>query len=92
MVTRNKYEKAVRIVKEYEERERKRKERRDLEIDEAILKLSKGDYLHYSGGSMSEYFIKGDFYRLTGQPYKHRVNVINSKGVRVNTNMRFFTV
>ena len=92
MVTRNKYEKAVRIVKEYEERERKRKERRDLEIDEAILKLSKGDYLYYIGGSMSEYFIKGDFYRLTGKPYRDRVNVINSKGVRVNTKMRFFTV
>ena len=63
MITKNKYEKALKTVAEYERILKIKQERKDTEIDQAILKLSKGDYLIYNGGSMSEYFVKGNSYR-----------------------------
>ena len=92
MITKNKYEKALKTIAEYERDLKIKQDRKDTEIDEAILKLSKGDYLVYNGGSNSKHFVKGKLYRLTGQPYRDRVNIISGKGVRTNTKMRFFTI
>ena len=52
--------------------------------------LKRGDYVVYIGGSESQYLTKNKQYRLTGEPYRNRICIINDKGNRMNCKQSFF--
>jgi hypothetical protein len=52
--------------------------------------LKRNSYIVYCGGSESKYLTIGKKYRLTCEPYRDRVCIINDKGVRMNCKHKHF--
>ena len=57
-----------------------------------LLNSKRGDYITYIGGSESKNLIKGKKYRLTCEPWRRRVAVINETGKRQGYRDWFFSI
>ena len=88
MITKEEYLKALEIVEEYHNQLKKEIVNHKPNLNDIGLK--RGDYVVYVGGSESQYLTKNKQYRLTGEPYRNRICIINDKGNRMICNQSFF--
>ena len=88
MITQEEYLQAKKIVDDYNKQ-------LDLYIfnkRNEILNAKRGDYLIYIGGSDSKNLIKGEKYRLTCEPFRDRVAIINETGKRQVYKNKLFVI
>jgi phage gp45-like len=88
MITKQEYINALEIVEEYHEQLKKQIVNHEPKLNDIGLK--RGDYVIYNGGLESQYLTKNKQYRLTGEPYRNRICIINDKGCRMNCKQSFF--
>jgi phage gp45-like len=88
MITKDKYLKALEIVEEYHNQLKREIINHKPKLNDIGLK--RGDYIVYIGGSESKYLTKNKQYRLTCEPYRDRICIINDNGNRMNCNQSFF--
>jgi hypothetical protein len=88
MITKQEYLKALEIVEEYHIQLKKEIVLHEPKLNDIGLK--RGDYVKYIGGSESKYLTKDKQYRLTGEPYRNRICIINDSGARMNCRQCFF--
>jgi hypothetical protein len=53
-------------------------------------RLIRGDYIKYNGGSTSKHLTKNKKYKLTCEPFRDRVAIINDNGTRMNIKNKYF--
>ena len=88
MITKDEYLKALEIVEEYHNQLKQEIVNHKPKLNDIGLK--RRDYVVYIGGSESQYLTKNKQYRLTGEPYRDRIYIINDKGKRMNCKQSFF--
>ncbi len=77
MINKEEYLKALSVVDAYKKQEYLR---RLTNLND--LGLKKGDFVKYIGGSQSKYLIVDKPYRLTCEPFRNRVAIIDDSGKR----------
>jgi hypothetical protein len=88
MVTKEEYLKALEIVNSYNKQldESNIKNLRD----ELVPDLKRNDYVEYIGGSHSKYLTIGTMYRLTSEPFRDKVSIINDNDSRMVVKIKYF--
>jgi len=88
MITQKEYLKALNTIKSYH----KQSNLSNIELlrEKLSPNLNRNDFIKYESGSTSKYLTEGNKYRLTCEPYKNRVCIINDGGKRMNTNVLYF--
>ena len=99
MITKEQYLKALKIVEEYHCQLKNEIEEYHCQLKNEIEKqktklndigLKRGNYVVYVGGSESKYLTKNKQYRLTREPSRNKILIINDKGKRMICNQAFF--
>ncbi len=88
MITEQEYRVALELIEQYviqQNQEIKYKRTHLIGIG-----LKRGDYVRFIGGSDSKYLIKGNCYRLTGEPFSIFVSIIGENGKRKQQKQSFF--
>jgi hypothetical protein len=80
MITEQEYRAALELIEQYVIQQKQ-------EINYKLrhltgIGLNRGDYVRFIGGSESKYLIKGNSYRLTGEPFSIFVTIIGENGKR----------
>ncbi len=80
MITEQEYRAALELIEQYVIQQKQ-------EINYKLrhlngIGLNRGDYVRFIGGSESKHLIKGNCYRLTGEPFSVFVAIIAENGKR----------
>lgn len=90
MITKEEYLKALEIVEKYHQQLKKEIVNHKPNLNGMGLK--RGDFVVYIGGSESKYLTKNKKYRLTTEPFRNRVAIINDGGIRKVYKQPLFTI
>jgi hypothetical protein len=88
MISEQEYNDALEIIKQYIIQQKQDKKNKYAHLTD--LGLKRGDYVRFTGGSESQYLIKGNSYRLTSEPYGNYVRIIGEKGKRMVMKQNLF--
>lgn len=90
MITEQEYNNALELISKYKKQLKQEKAKKIKHLTDIGLK--KGDYVRFIGGSNSKYLIKGNSYRLTGEPFNDRVCIQAENGKRMNMKQYKFEI
>lgn len=80
MITEQEYLDALELIQQYVIQQKQEIKYKCTHLTDIGLK--RGDYVRFIGGSESQYLIKGNCYRLTGEPFSIFVAIIAENGKR----------
>lgn len=87
-ITEQEYKDALELIQNYKNQLKQEKIKKKAHL--TSIGLKRGDYIRYIGGSNSTYLIKGNNYRLTGEPFNDRVCIQAENGRRMNMKQNYF--